>query len=153
MLIWDHKLTWKKPLYDLQIWLVKTFTQSSYSHVGVAYWVNNRLFTIDATGIGVALRPLSEDKPDFLLRRPKQLSEVSIDWSFQKIGQHYSKWQAIMAYLGKLKGGSDSKWECAEFVNLTYRTDEEHFNSLTPSKIIDEAMSKWNADLIKIEHT
>lgn len=151
LLLWATKPNWKHPLDAIQIWAVRAFTQSAYSHVGVAVWVRNRMMVFDATGHGVLLRPITDDLPSYVVQRKKVLSGVSLDWSFSKIGNKYSRWQAIKTYFGKLKSGSDNSWHCAELVNATYAADGEKFDGLTPDSIANEAMVKWQQNLIKIE--
>jgi hypothetical protein len=51
-----------------------------------------------------------------------------------------------------LKAGDDNKWHCAELVNATYEADGELFDGLTPDDITNEAMVRWQSNLIKVEH-
>lgn len=151
LLVWATIPNWKHPITAIQIWLVKAFTQSAFSHVGVAFWVRNRLMVIDATGKGVLLRPISQDLPNYVVHRKKVLSSVSIDWAFSKIGQKYSRFDAVLAYFSELKTGENVRWQCTELSNAIYASDGEHFESLVPSTFVDEAMVKWNTNLVKVE--
>lgn len=152
LLIWATEPNWRKPIDAIQIWAVRAFTQSAYSHIGIAVWVRNRIMVFDATGHGVLLRPISDDLPSFILHRKRVLSGNAIDWAFNRIGSKYSRWQAFKTYFGMLKAGDDNNWHCAELVNATYKADGELFDGLTPDDITNEAMVKWQSNLIKVEH-
>lgn len=113
LLVWSHGgwSTW----HDIQVSLVRMFTQSEFSHVGLAFVSAGR-------GLG----------PE------------ALEWAFQRLGDRYSKWQAIKAFLGGLRLGEDDLWECAEYVLGILRVEgEELTNVATPTGVVKAAMQQW----------
>lgn len=112
LLAWSHR-GWGS-WYDVQIQLVRTFTQSEYCHVGVAYVVKDRVCVFEAVGAGVRIFPLSRLLPFYHV--PLQLSwnKSAEDFVWAHLGDKYSKLQAIAAYLGKLQLAVDDVWQCCE---------------------------------------
>ena len=123
--------------HDIQISLVRMFTQSEFSHVGMACVFGERVFILEAVGQGVRLYPLSKELPFYYLSRPRELSEKALNYAFEQLGERYSKWQAIKSFFGAITIGSDDEWECAEYIMSIYGVDGEHIPvNATPTKLI-----------------
>lgn len=138
--------------HDIQVSLVRMFTQSEYSHVAVAWVVANRVLLLEAVGTGVRIYPLSNDLPCYLISRNKTLSEFALEWALSIMGQEYSKWQAIKAFFGAIKIGHDKSWECAEYVLTIYNKDLDNLSCLaTPTEVIKAASRKWNTPVYYLE--
>lgn len=112
VLAWTHK-KWNS-LYDLQVQAVRLFTQSEYCHVGVAWVVSGRVFVIEAVTPKVRIYPLSKLLPFYLIRTKPYWNDIVEERALSRVGDSYSKKQAILAFLNKIKNSEDSLWECAE---------------------------------------
>jgi hypothetical protein len=113
VLAWSHRplRTW----HDLQIALVRIFTRSEWSHVGIAWAIGGRLFVLEAVSkAGVRIFPLSRAGCFTWVPRG-QWSAVQEQIALAHIGQPYSKWDAIRAFFG-LSDSSNGRWFCSEFV-------------------------------------
>lgn len=118
--------------------VVRTFTNSTFSHAGVAWVVNNRVFVLDAAPPAVRIIPLSRKLPVHIMKTGIKLSDDAINFALSKIGDPYSKWSAIKAYFNiPLK--TDSSWECVEYVHSIYKESGIIMNiDLTPQSLL-----KW----------
>lgn len=117
ILAWGHD-DWNN-IYDLQIQAVRVFTQSEYSHVGLAWVVGGRVFVIESVVPKIRIVPLSNMLEDGVYWLPQKvsMSEAELEFALSKVGVGvYSKWQAMMAQLRRLTIGADNLWQCAEFV-------------------------------------
>jgi len=132
---------------DIQVNLVRMFTRSEYSHVGLAWVANGRVFIIEAVGSGVRIFPLSREIPFYLVRKPSPLTQAAIEFLFERIGAPYSKLQAILAGIGALAKGRDDVWQCAELVLSALALDDDGFGDInaTPTAVVKEAMRQWGA--------
>jgi hypothetical protein len=115
LLAWSHR-GWHS-WYDVQVQLVRLATRSEYCHVGVAWRVGGRLLVLEAVSAGVRLYPLSRLVPFYWLRisGPSRWTVEVERWALERVGQPYSRWQAVLGWLGMLRSGADSRWQCAEY--------------------------------------
>lgn len=140
LLFWSHGSwrSWK----SIQVVIVRAMTLSEYSHVGVAWVVNGRVFVVHAIGRGVCIEPLSTQGEFYWLPMRTEFSEEALDRAFSRVGDKYSKLQAIMGFLGLLKAGEDRVWQCAEFVVWFYQQVGYALSDcVTPSGIARAAMA------------
>lgn len=116
VLAWTHRSwgTW----YDFQVQMVRFFTQSEYSHVGVAYTLGDRVFVLESVGSGIRMFPLSQAGSFYWLSLDTKWTDDTLNAAMSKIGQTYSKWDGIRSLFVKLKPGADGKWECAEYTSF-----------------------------------
>lgn len=114
LLAWSH-YGWGS-FYDLQIQAVRLFQRSEYCHVGIAWAVGGRVFVLEAVKPKVRIFPLSKLSPFYWSPMSADWNPEGEEFALSNIGGEYSKWQAITAFLNKLKIGEDTKWECAEYV-------------------------------------
>lgn len=99
--------------------LVKLFTLSRYTHVGIAIELGNRLFLISADIPEVKLEPLENTKPFYHV-------PMNVDWKpeyteklLSHIGERYSVLEAIKGYFN-MNNPNDKSWFCTEFVKVFY---------------------------------
>lgn len=114
LLFWSHG-SWQN-WHDIQVLAVRVFDTSEYSHVGFAWVVLGRVFVIHAIGRGVCVEPLSTQGSFYWLPMGADFPEEALEKGFSRVGESYSKWQAIFGFLRRLKIGDDKLWQCAEFV-------------------------------------
>lgn len=150
LLAWTHR-SWGS-WYDIQVQAVRTFTQSEYCHVGIAYELAGRLLVLEAVGSGVRLFPLSRELPFYWLPlEVKWESEVEA-WAFDQLGRPYSKWQAILAGLGKLKAGADGIWQCAEYAQqILLRAGIDLPGRPTPANLVDQALKLTRLEKVEAD--
>lgn len=144
LLAWSHGgwADW----HDIQVMLVRAFTRSEYSHVGMALVGAGRIFILEAVGAGVRLWPLARELPFYWIRRPRELGAEAVDFAFDRLGDGYSKLQAIRAFLGSLRLGEDDRWQCAEYVLRVLEADGEILtNVATPTGVVKAALQRWGS--------
>ncbi len=119
---------------DLASWLIRALTRSRYSHVGLVYKLEGRVFCIEATGIGVHLILMRE-----LVRRyhggidyfrmidvTAEQRAGAIGFAFDQMGKRYDRW-GLVRFLWFLASGRKhrsrerSYWYCSEIVAEAYR--------------------------------
>lgn len=143
LLAWSH-LGWSS-WYDIQIQTVRAVTESEYSHVGMAWVVGDRVFVIESVTPVVRIVPLSNLLKDGVYWIPLDtpISDEELAFALSKVGNgRYSKWQAILSQLKKLKIGADDLWECAEFIiECRKRSGVILGNVATPAEVVKAAQS------------
>ena len=144
LLAWSHG-GWGS-WHDIQVLLVRAFTRSEFSHVGLALVGAGRVFILEAVGAGVRLWPLSRELPFYWIRRPRELGGEAVDFAFDRLGDRYSRLQAIAAFLEVLQFGEDDVWQCAEYVIRVLEADGEVLtNVATPTGVVKAAMQRWGS--------
>lgn len=113
---------------------IRRLTRSDYSHVGMVYTYEGRVYSLEATGVGVRLVLMSE-----LVRRyhggidyfqvqdltPEQ-RRTAISFGFQQMGKQYSHRGILRFFAYLLLGNRERKrsrgsWFCSEIVAEAYR--------------------------------
>lgn len=105
--------------YDLQVQLVRTFTQSEYCHVGMLLVFGGRVWVLESVRPVVRMVPLSTIAVDDFYWIPLNapISDAELEAALADVGiAQYSRWQAFLAGIRWLKIGADRIWECAEWV-------------------------------------
>jgi hypothetical protein len=143
LLAWSHR-GWRS-WYDIQIQLVRFFTQSEYSHVGVAWVTGGRTFVIEAVTPKVRIFPLSKLGdfywiPDFIDWTP-ELEERALSY----VGTEYSKLEALSAFFGQ--SWDSAKMQCAK---LAMTIAGVHNPNVTPSEAVGRALENASP-LFKVE--
>jgi hypothetical protein len=116
VLLWSHRKwnTW----YDIQLQLVRFFTRSEYSHIGIAYVMGDRVFVLESVGAGVRMYPLSKELPfSWMPMISGEWNDNVLKAAMAKFGQKYSKWDAIKSLWKKIPVGEDDQWQCAEYTS------------------------------------
>ena len=120
--------------------MIRLFTLSEYTHVGVAWVVGERIFVIEAVRPIVRIYPLSNKSPFYHLNMNVDMSEDLLTFILSKVGESYSVGQAIKSYFGQPR--IDSQWQCAEFVNsFLKRAGIKLKRAWTPSALVDAVLS------------
>lgn len=136
--------------YDLQVQAVRFGTQSEYSHVGLLWVMGGRVWVVESVTPKIRLVPLSmvlnEAGANGIYWAPlgSPMSEDEEKFALAHVGRgDYSKWQAILAQLKKLKIGADDQWECAELVITARRISGVDLgDKATPSAVIRAAQAR-----------
>jgi hypothetical protein len=135
LLAWSHR-SWRS-WYDIKIQIVRFFTQSEYSHVGVAWVVGNRILVIEAVMPKVRIYPLSSLGtfywvPGFL-RWDDSMETKALDY----VGTEYSQTEAVAAYFER--SIHPDAMQCAKLVATLAGFER---TNRTPSEMVDYALSK-----------
>lgn len=135
--------------YDLRVQLVRIFTESEYSHVGIVWAFAGRMFIIESVEPVVRIYPISNlaEKGFYHIPTTIEMTDKELEFLMSKVGvAKYSKWQAILAYLSKLKIGEDEYYECAELLIVARALSGLSLGGkATPSAIVQ--------DLLETGHT
>jgi len=142
VLAWSHKGwgTW----YDIQMQIIRMSTRSEFNHVGIAWVVSNRVFIIEAVYPKVRIYPLSKELPFYWLPTGGDWWTEVEEFALSKVGEEYSKIDAIKAFFNQIKPGSNNVWQCAELINIILQRGsvfDRHVTS-TPTAIVEELMNK-----------
>lgn len=138
LLAWSHRgwATWA----DWQIQAIRIFGRTEYTHVGIAWVIAGRVFVIEAVGVGVRLFPLSRAAPFYWLPTGAVWSDAVEQLALERVGDRYSKWDAIRAFFGALRIGADRNWECAELALIILRAASVHLGErAVPSDLVERA--------------
>lgn len=138
--------TWSS-WHDFQVHVVRMATESEFSHVGIAYVVNDRVFVLEAVSQGVVQTPISEYKTFFHASNPELLSQVALDFAFAKMGTPYeSKILMVLNQIINLRLNRNSRLQCSEYVNGILCANKQWLTSTdTPTAIVMKAMMSWGS--------
>lgn len=146
LLAWSHR-GWGS-WYDIQIQMVRFFTRSEYSHVGIAWVVAGRVFVLEAVQTGVRIFPLSRLLPFYWFPLGATWEDEVECWALQQVGEPYSKWQAVLAGLGLLRAGEDNIWQCAEYAQEVARRQGTPLQGpATPAGLVWAAQPREGAEM------
>ncbi len=113
--------------------MIRALTNSPYSHAGLVYRFEGRVYCLEAVGHGVRLILMSELKKrydggiDYYVvdGADKPVRERAIGFCFQQLGKLYSK-RGIVRFLiallfdKKSSSDEDDEWFCSELVAAAY---------------------------------
>jgi hypothetical protein len=140
-----------KSLNDIKIGIVRMFTQSEYSHVGIAWVTSGRVFVLEAVVPEIRIFPLSKYEQFYHLHMPKPLFPVALEFALSLIGEEYSQIEAMKAFFGK-SCTENKKWECAEYVQEVMRMNGMPLpGEATPTNVVLKAMSMYNVTIQSVE--
>jgi hypothetical protein len=148
VLAWSHRgwASW----HDFQIQIVRMFTRSEYSHVGVAWVIGGRVFVIESVVGGIRIFPLSRLLPFYYLPIVADWTEQVEEYALAHLGEPYSKLECIQAFFEPLT--IDGHWECAKLViAIAAQMGIELGTSAIPSDVVKALMSKYNVNIILVE--
>lgn len=94
--------------------LVRIFTRSTYSHIGLAWVQGGRVFVLEAIKPQVRIFPLSQSGDFYLLPMGALWKFGTEQYALASVGADYSEWAAMRAYFEPLEPGNIS--ECAAYV-------------------------------------
>jgi hypothetical protein len=136
LLAWSHRGwgSWR----DFKIQMVRVFTRSEYSHVGIAWVVGKRVFVIEAVEPMVRAFPLSKLGSFYITPLDAPWAVDTEEAALGHIGADYKQLQAIEAYFRCLPEGTVS--ECAALVIDVMRRDGVYLGRrATPDAVVREA--------------
>lgn len=136
LLAWSHR-GWKT-WHCIQIQMVRFFTQSEYSHVGIAWVVGGRVLVLEAVQPKVRIYPLSSLGDFYLLRGFIPWSNDIEEIALSQVGKEYSKIEAIASFFNK---SINTKWQCAKYVqHIAECAGRKLFGRATPSSVVQNAL-------------
>ena len=131
---------------DIESQIVRMATRSEFSHVAMAWVVAERIFLLEAVVPEIRIFPLSNFKEFFLLRNCVPLSIEAEEFALSRVGEKYSKWEAIKGYFGRNR--DDRYWQCAEFVSSVLSRDGIDLPGKdTPTDLVRGAMDVLGCNL------
>jgi hypothetical protein len=125
---------------DIKIQIVRMFTKSEYSHVGVAWVVGGRVFVLEAVVPLIRIYPLSKCGNFYHIPMDLNWTPDVEGFALSKVGEEYSQFEAILASIDKLEQGANNKWECAEYVKAVFGKAGVVLNGeATPTDVVRSA--------------
>ena len=126
LLAWTHR-GWKT-WHDFKVQMVRMFTRSEYSHVGVAWVVGGRVFALEAVMPLSRIYPLSKLGDFYLIPSDASWKPSTEQYALDHIGKEYSQLAAMAAPFKAAE--KDRVDQCAAYtiqvlaqdgINLGYR--------------------------------
>ncbi len=149
MLAWsdDNASGWHKFILNM----IRLGTRSEYSHIGIACWVKDRLYVLEAKSPVIRFVPLSTVESFYHVPMNIVWQDKYTEKLKTYIGLEYSVIEALKAYLGiQLK--DHDKWQCAELANRFYEYVGINLgDAFTPQSIVKKAMAVLNTPIYFIE--
>jgi hypothetical protein len=136
ILAWSHR-GWKS-FHDFKIQMVRAFTRSEYSHVGIAWVVGGRVFVIEAIEPCARIYPLSRAGSFYHIPLNADWKPSTEEIALSYIGADYKQLDAVKAFFKPL--GKNSTSECAALVlNILDKDGIDLGNRATPDAVMLEA--------------
>ena len=121
--------------------LVRIFTKSTYSHVGMAWVVGGRVFVLEAVKPLTRLYPLSQSGEFYLLPLNAPWGKETEEFALACIGTVYDDMAAILAFLNRLE--PHNVRQCSAYVIETlYRDDIDLGPRATPDAVVLKAQER-----------
>jgi group I intron endonuclease len=145
LIVVSHK-DWKT-LSDVESQVVRIATESEFSHVCVVTEIRDGVpYVIEAVVPCVVVSPVTKYLKDgfYHIAIPdKPMSKDERDYGLSKVGQKYSKVQAVEGYLHMLDIGQDTSWQCSELTIAMRRMSGINLGPIaTPAAVVQTALSK-----------
>ena len=129
--------TWR----GFKVNLVRIFTRSTYSHLGVAWVIGGRVFILEAVKPKLRIYPMSKIGDFYLLPLQAPWSEFAESMALKNIGVDYSEIVAMQAFFGPLQDGEVR--QCAAYALAVLRADGIDLGSrATPDAVVLAAMQR-----------
>ena len=130
-------LSWR----GIKINIVRIFTRSTYSHVGIAWVIGGRVFMLEAVKPRLRIYPMSKIGDFYLLPMQAPWSTMAESAALENIGVEYSELVAMKAFFGPLEQGDVR--ECAAYTLTVLQADGISLGSrATPDAVILAAMRR-----------
>lgn len=130
---------------DIESQIVRMFTRSEYSHVGLAWPIAGRVMILEAVVPMIRIFPLSKLLHFYWVSLNNPLTLEAEEYALSRVGEEYSKLEAIKGFLGKTR--ADSRWQCAEYVKLVLQTNGLILDGkATPTDVVQAAL-RQNANI------
>lgn len=138
-----------KTLNGIKVNLVRMFTMSTYSHVGIAWVVAGRVFILEAVKPKVRIYPLSLSGDFAWIPLDTPWTPETEQYAMERVGADYSELQAIRAFWEPLQAGDVS--ECAAYVREVLKRDGIDLGSMSrPDMVVKEAQLRSCVKLIQV---
>ncbi len=135
---------------DIQSSIVRIFTMSEYSHVGIVWVVGERVFVLEAVKPKLRIFPLSNYKEFYFISMDVPWSLETETYALKHIGEKYSQLKAIRAFFEPLEPGTVQ--QCAAYVREVLKKEGVYLgDTATPDKIILQALRRYNAEIVIVE--
>ena len=129
--------TWR----GIKVNLVRMFTRSTYSHVGLAWVVGGRVFMLEAVKPKLRIYPMSKIGDFYLLPLNAVWSVKAEHVALEEVGVDYSEAVAIRAFFSPLR--DEDVRQCAAYVLAVLRADGIKLgNRATPDAVVLAAMCR-----------
>lgn len=143
---YTHREPMWKSWYDFKIGIIRMFTKSRYSHVGVAWVIGERVFLLEAVTAGVRIFPISLTG-DFDWVSRDTWGEEHLARALAVMGEPYSKLEAIKAPFRPVSA-SNHVWQCAEYACYVLGLD---LFPMTPEAFMTYFFEKENRTIHFVE--
>ena len=129
--------TWR----GIKVNLVRIFTRSTYSHVGIAWVVGGRVLILEAVKPELRIYPMSRIGDFYLLPLQAKWSDFAEATALKNIGVDYSEIVAMQAFFGPLQNGEVR--QCAAYALAVLHADGIDLgNRATPDAVVLAAMQR-----------
>lgn len=137
----------------IQVNIIRIFTRSEYTHVGIAWVVDGRIFVVEAVpSDGICITVLSEHQPFYHVSHGDAFKWTADMERFMlsKVGEEYSRWEAILGFFNKTR--DNGIWECAELVRETYSITDGCIDRIpaTPTKMVEYCMKHYHSAIVRV---
>ena len=127
--------------HGIKVNLVRMFTRSTYSHVGLAWVVGGRVFMLEAVKPKLRIYPMSKIGDFYLLPLNAVWSVKAERLALEEVGVDYSEAVAIRAFFSQLR--DEDVRQCAAYVLAVLRADGIKLgNRATPDAVVLAAMRR-----------
>lgn len=134
----------------IKVNIVRMFTKSTFSHVGLAWVVGGRVFVLEAVKPCLRIYPLSQCHDFYWLGMSAPWREQTEAFALQHIGTKYSEWVALEAFFHTLDKGNVR--QCAAYVREVLLVDGIDLGSRsTPDAVVDAALTRAEIDFVTIK--
>ena len=132
-------------------WFIRAYTRSKYTHVGVAWVHQGRVFVLEAReGAGVTLRALSRANDFVLIPTKTEWTEKVEAFALSRMGLPYS-WGDILSIVLKRRLKAPG-FICTEYAarimeQLGFNMD---YTSYTPVDVVDKVLNQGDGKMVKV---
>ncbi len=121
--------------------LIRLFTLSEYTHVGVAVIIDDELYVVEAVIPSVRMVKLNTRTPFQHIPMGVREEDNDLDYLYDFIGKKYSRLQAILSMFDIYI--NDDKWYCSELCYEYYKRVGIGFEQhLKPTDFVRQAIKK-----------
>jgi len=141
-----------KSWYDVKVQIVRFFTQSEYSHVGVAWVIDGRVFIIESITGGVRIHALSNLLPFWHISTNAPWKAETQRFAMSLVGKPYSQIGAVRAFLDKDPERTLDRMWCSKLAQLVLEADGVlGAVQQTPSAVVYAAQERDGSETTLVE--
>jgi hypothetical protein len=119
---------------------IRLFTRSTYSHVGVAWRINGRVFILEAVKPKLRIYPLSISGDFYHIPMNAKWSKSTEEFALSKIGTDYSELSAVRAFFLPLE--DENVEQCAAYAREILEKDGIDLGQMSrPDTVVLAALS------------